>query len=167
MYTYRRTASCTIPTAQRAVDRTPSTRGSTLLKQNYFYDSHGNAPTSGSPSSKVLATWPTDGLARSSAMLPPRFSSQSASPTPATPAATLDAAVSLALWPTVKDFVASRKTEDVRAQVLGASVRGVGVARHLLQPDCPAPDPLLNPQLVDGQVAGAADAAAPADADRR
>ena len=50
--------------------------------------------------------------------------------------------------------------------MLGADVRRIGLARHLLEADCFIPNPLLNPKLPDSQVPDAPYATAAADADR-
>ena len=56
---------------------------------------------------------------------------------------------------------------DVGTQVLGTNVRWVGFTKHLAEPKRSVPDPLLDPELADSQVADPSDAAPSAYADRR
>ena len=56
---------------------------------------------------------------------------------------------------------------DVGTQVLGTDVRWIGLTKHLTEPKRPVPDPLLDPELADSQVAHSADPAPAADTDGR
>ena len=56
---------------------------------------------------------------------------------------------------------------DVSTEVLCADVGRVGLAENLPQTKALVPDPLLDPQLADREVADSADSAALADADSR